>query len=245
MAEKEDHSAFKRRVVGMPTAFPGKSEICDRDHRLVECIFATELIPAKERDGLISIPKIDPAAADFSRVNDDRAPVLISHLWEVEGIIGKVEAAWIVGARAHAILRIGYSPRAEPIWSAISDNLPLAVSMGFKILDLEPTEQPTTFLVTKWLLQEISICTVGADPGARVLDVKKDREQLVDAIETKRHLSVQERLAARVFALEGPAWNAWVEKSAPELAAQFAIDPMKFKDELLARVQAHLVEIAQ
>jgi len=245
MIEKKDHSDFRRRVIGLPAEFPGDHKIHDRDHRLVECIFATELIPKPDISGLISIPRIHPAAADFSRVNEARAPVLIAHLWEVEGIIGKVEAAWIEGERAHAILRIGHSPRAEPVWSAIYDNLPLAVSMGFKILDLEPTDQPTTYLVTKWLLEEISICSKGADPGARVLDVKKDREQIVSAIETKRHFSSEARLAARVFALEGPAWNAWVEKTAPDLAAQFALDPVAFKDELLARVQAHLVEIAR
>lgn len=105
----------------------------------------------------------DPAAADFSRLND-AAPLLFNH--DPADYIGVVERAWVDGGRGYATVRFSTNDRAEQIWSDVQNGILRNVSVGYVINAM--TERAGTFTATDWTALEVSLTTIPADASVGI-----------------------------------------------------------------------------
>lgn len=105
----------------------------------------------------------DPAAADFSRLND-AAPLLFNH--DPADYIGVVERAWVDGGRGYATVRFSTNDRAEQIWSDVQNGILRNVSVGYVINAM--TERAGIYTATDWTALEVSLTTIPADASVGI-----------------------------------------------------------------------------
>lgn len=105
----------------------------------------------------------DPAAADFSRLND-AAPLLFNH--DPADYIGVVERAWLNGGRGYATVRFSSSDRAQQIWDDVQNGILRNVSVGYQINAM--TERAGTYTATSWTALEVSIAPIAADSSVGI-----------------------------------------------------------------------------
>jgi len=115
---------------------------------------------------------MDPAAAKLGRLNGG-APVLNAHSqWDVQGVIGVVERAWLDNGRGRATIRFSEREDVAPIWNDVQAKVLRNVSMGVSILQMKELDKEPggerSFLATEWEPQEISLVPISADAGAKI-----------------------------------------------------------------------------
>lgn len=226
---------------GTRSAMLGRCLAKDKRRRLCEAVVSTGA--AKWENGQIARPVMNAAAADLSLVEAGDVSLLIEHDRSIEGLIGIVEAAWFAGGDLRAILRYGTSPKAQAAWRMVCDDLPVRVSIGFRIIDVEPPEEDgEPILYTRWRLDEVSQVLFAADPGARLrlAETVADREQFSAFIEAKRELSREQRAAALLDQLGAPEWRAWSGAAAGELSQELGISADELRAALARRVDGQL-----
>jgi len=105
-----------------------------------------------------------PSAVDMSRAADG-LPLLFSH--DPEQIIGLAERIRIEAGKLRASLRFATTPKADELWSLVRDGILRGVSIGYRILKMEPSGQTadgeSIFTASRWQPLEASLVAVGAD----------------------------------------------------------------------------------
>ena len=133
---------------GTRAAIFGRCLAKDEARRLCEAVASTGA--ATLQNGRMGRPVMNAAAADLSLVEAGDAALLVEHDRSLDALVGIVEAAWFEAGCLRTILRYGTSAKAEAVWRAVCDNLPVRVSMGFRTLDIElPEEDDDPILFTR------------------------------------------------------------------------------------------------
>jgi hypothetical protein len=224
----------------------GRCLVKDERRRLVEAVVSTGA-PAFEF-GQVGRPVMDAAAADLSLVDAGNVPLLVDHERSIDGLVGRVEAAWFDAGDLRAVLRFGASAKAEAAWRAVLDDLPVRVSIGFRVIDIElPEEEGDPVRYTRWRLDDVSLTLFAKDPGAclAVADSPAMRAKFAGMIEAKRDLSHEQRREALFNQIGAEEWRAWATAIADELAEDLAVSYDAVWTALSYRVDDQLEEMVQ
>lgn len=149
----------------------------DAEARTVEVVWSTgatvrrrDLWTGKRHDELLSL---EPAHVDLSRLNNG-APLLNTHgAFDLAGVIGVVERAWIARAgetyEGRALVRFSVREDVEPLWQDVRAGIIRNVSVGYTVRAYEVIEQDGQVPVWRaidWQPVELSAVPIGADDGA-------------------------------------------------------------------------------
>jgi hypothetical protein len=149
----------------------------DAEARTVEVVWSTgttvrrrDLWTGKRYDEVLSL---DPRHVDLSRLNSG-APLLNTHgAFDLAGIIGVVERAWIERSNdsyeGRATVRFSAREDVEPLWQDVRAGIIRNVSVGYTVRAYEVIEQDGQVPVWRaidWQPVELSAVPVGADGGA-------------------------------------------------------------------------------
>ena len=106
--------------------------------------------------------KHDDTSVDFSRLNSGAAPLLWNH--DPDRHIGIVERAYVDkdSKRAYAKVRFSRNKFATEVLDDVKDGILRGISFGYQIKNIE--EREGTFVADDWLVHEISITPIPADP---------------------------------------------------------------------------------
>ncbi len=160
------------------------ADTIDRDARTVDLIFysGSPVYRVSWDDGPYELEfEVSKKAANFARLNNG-ASLIDSHntYGGVGSILGVVEKAWIDEGQARARVRFSKRADVEPIWQDVLDGVIRSVSMGTYVLAMEEVTEKSAamkrFRATEWEPYEISLVSVPADAGAKVLQ-SADAEQ--------------------------------------------------------------------
>ena len=127
-------------------------------------------------EGYYEVLEISETAIDFSRLVDEKSPLLLEH--DPDKQIGVVEKAWIEDGKLKANVRFSKNAKAQEILNDVKDCIRRNVSVGYIVeetrLQQNPGDFPTIF-VERWTPYEISIVSCPADHTVgylRNLDIK-------------------------------------------------------------------------
>lgn len=111
---------------------------------------------------------LDPAGVEPA----ERIPVLNTHRsHDIRDVVGTVVSVERVGDRIEATLRMSRRPEVETLVGDIADGVVSGVSIGYSIqkwTEEEGDDGARTKTATKWLLHEVSIVPIPADPDAHI-----------------------------------------------------------------------------
>lgn len=118
---------------------------------------------------------MDPAHIRLDRLNGG-APLLNSHSkYDLRGILGVTERAWVEGGEGMADVRFSRRPDVEPMWNDVQDGIIRNVSVGYQVHKFEDVSTPEDMKArmrrlraVDWEPTEISLVPVGADAKAGV-----------------------------------------------------------------------------
>lgn len=114
--------------------------------------------------GYYEVLEISDQAIDFSRLVDEKSPLLLEH--DPDKQIGVVEKAWIEDGKLKANVRFSKNAKAQEILNDVKDCIRRNVSVGYIVeetrLQQNPGDFPTIF-VERWTPYEISIVSCPAD----------------------------------------------------------------------------------
>lgn len=154
-----------------------QADTIDAEARTVEVVWSTgatvrrrDLWTGRRYDEVLSL---DPRHVDLSRLNNG-APLLNAHgAFDLEGVIGVVERAWIARSsdsfEGRAQVRFSARDDVEPLWQDVRAGIIRNVSVGYVVRTYEVTEQDGQVPVWRaidWQPLELSAVPVGADGGA-------------------------------------------------------------------------------
>ncbi|MBK8211472.1 MAG: Mu-like prophage major head subunit gpT family protein [Rhodospirillales bacterium] len=154
-----------------------QGESIDAEARTVEVVWSTgaavrrrDLWTGKRYDEVLSL---DPRHVDLSRLNGG-APLLNTHgAFDLAGVIGVVERAWIAkngdGYEGRASVRFSAREDVEPLWQDVRAGIIRNVSVGYVVRAYEVSEpdgQMPVWRAVDWQPLELSAVPVGADGGA-------------------------------------------------------------------------------
>lgn len=115
---------------------------------------------------------LDPQHVRMDRLNTG-APLLGNHnAYDLNGVIGVVERAWLDGNAGRALVRFSERADVEPILADVKAGILRNVSVGYQVHEYE-VEKPAErggmplFRAIDWEPTEISIVTVPADASAQ------------------------------------------------------------------------------
>ncbi|MDH3375699.1 MAG: phage major capsid protein [Gammaproteobacteria bacterium] len=134
----------------------------DDETRTVEASLSSDTLV--ERDFGFERLSHDAGAVDLTRA-EGGLPLLFSH--NPDEPIGAVDRIKIAGGKLRGVLRFGRTQKANDIWSLVRDGLLKGVSVGYRILAMEPDGEHDNgrqiFNATRWQLLEVSAVSVPAD----------------------------------------------------------------------------------
>ena len=106
--------------------------------------------------------KHDDNSVDFSRLNSGAAPLLWNH--DPDRHIGIVESARVDPStkRAYAKVRFSRNKFASEVLEDVKDGILRGISFGYQIKNIE--EKDGEFVADDWLVHEISVTPIPADP---------------------------------------------------------------------------------
>lgn len=122
--------------------------------------------------------EITEEAIDFTRLVDNRAPLLLNH--DTERQIGVVERAWIEYDKLYCEVKFSDSNFAQQILNDVKAGIRRNTSIGYEILDYQMLAgTPPIMIAKKWIPYEVSIAPIPADPTVgynRSLENKEDED---------------------------------------------------------------------
>lgn len=127
-------------------------------------------------EGYYEVLEISEQAIDFSRLVDEKTPLLLEH--DTDKQIGVVEKAWIEDGKLKANVRFSKNAKAQEILNDVKDCIRRNVSVGYIVMETRLQQNPGDFptvYVTRWQPYEISIVSCPADHTVgylRNLDIK-------------------------------------------------------------------------
>lgn len=152
-------------------------ESIDESARTVELVWSTGA-SVRRRDpwtgrAYDEVLSLDTAHVDLSRLNSG-APLLNTHgAYDLEDVLGVVEAAWIDTRSGTPVgrARVRFSEREDvaPIWADVRAGIIRNVSVGYAVRTYEITEEEGRIPVWRavdWQPMELSAVPVGADAAA-------------------------------------------------------------------------------
>jgi len=146
----------------------------DEGQRTVEVVWSTGAAVRRADwiTGKLYVEELSmqPGHVRLERLNSG-APLLNTHdRYDLRGIIGVVERAWIDGGEGRALVRFSRRAEVDPVWRDVLDGVIRNVSIGYRVYRYEefPGEKPPRLLATDWEPEEISLVPVGADAGAGI-----------------------------------------------------------------------------
>ena len=106
--------------------------------------------------------KHDDKSVDFSRLNTGAAPLLWNH--DADRHIGIVEKAYLDKSRKRAYAKVRFSRNkfATEVLEDVKDGILRGISFGYQIKNIE--ERNGEFVADDWMVHEISITPIPADP---------------------------------------------------------------------------------
>lgn len=166
------------------------------NERKFELSFSSE--EPYNRGWCIEILDHAPGACDLTRLNDIGVLLFNHHR---DDVLGRIERAWIDGARGYAIVAFDDDADAEVIYKKVKSGTLKGVSVGYRIEAIEEVMPNAVSadgrfkgpcdVARKWSPFEISIVSVPADP---TVGVGRDYEESVtDQTTRKRAPSLKER----------------------------------------------------
>lgn len=169
---------LKRRE--LPNSAAAVRPISDQaDNRNVELVWTTGA-GVTRRDWWTGERYIEELSLAPGHVRLERlqngAPLLANHdQFDLDAVIGVTERADIVGGKGTATVRFAQTEEGEKALGMVRDGVLRNVSVGYIVHRYEKTDPPAegglpTWLAIDWEPAEISICPIGADPGAQVED---------------------------------------------------------------------------
>jgi len=115
--------------------------------------------------------EVSDTAVRMQRLNAG-APLLDSHRqWNLAGVIGVVERAWIENGQGHATVRFSEREDVAPLMKDVADGIIRNVSVGYIVHRYQDVTQKDDKIrvlrAVDWEPAEISFVPVGFDPGAQ------------------------------------------------------------------------------
>lgn len=107
-----------------------------------------------------------PEALNLGRANDGKLPMLFGH--DTDVLIGAAEEFKIADKRLSGTLRFAQNTRAPEVWEQIRENMPLGISIGYRIDEWKESADTDDVVVTRWTLHEVSVVTVPADASVGI-----------------------------------------------------------------------------
>jgi hypothetical protein len=151
-----------------------RPETVDDEARTFEVLFTTGAAVKRWSwsDGEVEESlEVSPQAMDLTRLVAG-APFLNSHnSYELEHILGVVEAVRIDGGAAFATIRMSDRDEVQPIWSDIRSGIIRNVSVGYSVERYEVTREDGKrphYRAVAWTPMEISAVAIPADAGAQI-----------------------------------------------------------------------------
>ncbi len=146
----------------------------NEEQRTIEMVWSTgaAVRRADWMTGKVYVEELSmqPGHVRLDRLNSG-APLLNTHdRFDLRGIIGVVERAWLANGEGRALVRFSRRPEVDPVWRDVLDGVIRNVSIGYRVYRYEefPGEKPPRLLATDWEPEEVSLVPVGADAGAGV-----------------------------------------------------------------------------
>jgi hypothetical protein len=146
----------------------------NEEQRTIEVVWSTgaAVRRADWMTGKVYVEELsmEPGHVRLGRLNSG-APLLNTHdRFDLRGIIGVVERAWLADGEGRALVRFSRRPEVDPVWRDVLDGVIRNVSIGYRVYRYEefPGEKPPRLLATDWEPEEVSLVPVGADAGAGV-----------------------------------------------------------------------------
>lgn len=109
-------------------------------------------------------------AIDMTRLNGG-APLLDTHdQWDLEGVLGVVERAWIEKGEGKASVRFAKTDKGTRALDLVRDKIIRNVSVGYEVrrFEVDRSGDIPVYRAVDWQPTEISLVPVGADAGAGV-----------------------------------------------------------------------------
>ena len=126
---------------------------------------------------------LDPTHVRLDRLNGG-APLLNSHeMYDLKGVLGVVEKAWIANGEGRATVRFSNREDVAPIWSDVKDGIIRNVSVSYRINTFQIRDEAGKIqerLAVDWEPLELSAVPVGADPGAGFRSTEKTTNRRVE-----------------------------------------------------------------
>lgn len=146
----------------------------NEEQRTIEVVWSTgaAVRRADWMTGKVYVEELSmqPGHVRLGRLNSG-APLLDSHdRFDLRGIIGVVERAWLADGEGRARVRFSKRAEVDPVWRDVLDGVIRNVSIGYRVYRYEefPGEKPPRLLATDWEPEEVSLVAVAADAGAGV-----------------------------------------------------------------------------
>lgn len=109
-------------------------------------------------------------AIDMARLNGG-APLLDTHdQWDLDGVLGVVERAWIEKGEGKATVRFAKTDRGTRALDLVRDKIIRNVSVGYSVrrFEVDRSGEIPIYRAVDWEPTEISLVPIGADAGAGV-----------------------------------------------------------------------------
>ena len=132
--------------------------VIDEENRTVRLSFSSES-PVERWFGN-EVLDHSPESVRMERL-ENSAPLLWNH--DTSDQIGVVENAKIEGGRGYATVRFSKKARAEDFFQDVIDGIAANISVGYRIHEMEQSEDAQTFRATDWEPHEISLVSAPAD----------------------------------------------------------------------------------
>lgn len=163
----------------------------DEAERTVELVWTASA--EVERFPLFDEPFLEVLPLESARLDrlNAGAPLLDAHRRDtVRSVLGHVVRAWREGPLGRAVVKFSDRPEAEVVFRDVLAGHVRAVSFAARI-DRARREPPTErgglprMIATSWTPVEISLCPVGADPGATVRNAPPMHECIIEETMTE------------------------------------------------------------
>lgn len=115
--------------------------------------------------------EVSERAIDLSRLNNGAAVLNAHSAWDVRGVLGVVERAWISGKEGRALLRFSDREDVKPVRRDVQAGILRHVSVGYtvqRLEQIEKVEDVPVYRATRWTPAELSLVPVAFDDGATV-----------------------------------------------------------------------------
>jgi phage major head subunit gpT-like protein len=180
----------------------------DPDAHTVPLTISTDS-PVRGPTGMLEVLRHDAESVDLTRAQHG-LPLQVAHQAR-ELPVGRVEGVRLDGTRLRGVARFSRTDRGQAAWQDVSDGIIRDVSVGALIDDESWQESEAGgMLATRWQPVEVSLVSVGADPGAginREAGTMYDLPKSADVRRQEQDLRTRAEDIGALFAgLDGPEW---------------------------------------